>query len=107
MAIPTQLLDGNGYAIPNSFSPTGAISQKITSSGSTIQGAVLNATEPTLVRITCDVDCWYEIGTNPTATNSSNFLGAKNGEQILVKAGHRIAVLGTSASLYVRELEGI
>jgi len=107
MGIPAQVLDGNGYPIPNAFSPTGAINQKITTSGSSVQGAVLSATEPYLVRLTCDADCYYEIGTNPTASNTSNYLGAKNGEQVLVKTGHRIAVFGTSASLYVRELEGL
>jgi hypothetical protein len=50
-----------------------------------------------------DADCHYAIGTAPTATSSNVYLPSKSGEQILVKSGNKVAVIG-SVNVYLTEL---
>ena len=74
---------------------------------SSVQSALFpNATKT--VRCTATVDCWIELGTNPTAAaNTSTFLPAGAIEYFAATAGMRLAVIraSTDGSLYVRETD--
>ena len=97
MTIPQQPIDGNKWPVTNTMEPSGA-TQKINSAGSSTQSTAFST--DTIIRVVSDADCNFAIGTNPTATTSTAFLPSKSGEQMLIKAGNKIAVIGT-VNLYV------
>ena len=98
----TQYIDKNNNVVPNALCPKGSYKDKVPSTGTSAQSAVFERNM--IIRLTCDGDCHYEIGTNPVATSDDNYLGASNGEQIRVDAGDRIAVIGSTINLYIREM---
>lgn len=56
------------------------------------------------VRIVSTVDCWIEIGANPTAAaGTSFFLPASSPEYFAAAAGDRIAVIQASAAGFLYE----
>mgnify|MGYP001604598026 CR=1 FL=1 len=91
--LPPQAIDGNRQVIPNVFEP--GTTKKVTSAGTSVQSTVYAA--DTIVDIVGDADCYYEFGTDPTAlsASTSGYLPSKNGMQKLVRAGHKIAIIGT------------
>jgi len=99
-----QVIDKNWNAIPNVFRHTGA-TEKITSSGSSVQGAVYD--RDTLVQIVADGTLYYLVGVNPTATSDEWLLGSLAGQQTMIPSGYRIAVISASgtAHLHVGVLE--
>lgn len=66
--------------------------QTVAVGGSSTQSAVFN-TLTGIVRVTCDVACLVELGTNPTAVAASMRLTAGAAEYFVVPAGYRLAVL--------------
>lgn len=101
MSSGSQARDNGSKVVPNVFQPNSTTTQKINSAGSSTQSTAFAA--DTICRIVADADCHYAIGTNPTATTSSIFLPSKSGEQIQIKNGNKIAVIGT-VNLYVTPL---
>lgn len=101
MAKGNQARDGASQIVSNVFEPSGTTT-KLTSSGSSTASSAFSA--DTLVRIVSDADCHYKIAANPTATTSDVFLPSKNGEQILIKSGNKIAVIAASVNVYITEL---
>ncbi len=104
MTIPAQTLDANGRVVPGNFVPDTANTQKLGSSGTSVQSSAF--TTSTLVRLVADGNCHYDIGVNPTATTSEAYLPANVGECIRIPAGYKIAVIGSSINLYVTPLRG-
>jgi hypothetical protein len=97
-----QIYDDNGALIPNILCPNG-YNELITGAGSSTASDVINADKDCTVRIYGKADLYYEVGAAPTATTSSNPLGAYVGEIIKVPKGHKIAVLITG-DFHIREL---
>lgn len=94
-----QAIDSDGNVVSNVFTPIDD-PQKLTPSGSSVQSAVFDADNITVVRIVSDADIHYKIGANPTATTGSWYLPADVGEQLKIPANNKIAVIGT-ANVYV------
>lgn len=100
MAYGSQAKDQGGKIVSNVFQPSGT-TQKLNSAGSSTSSTAFS--KNTIVRLMADADCNYAIGTAPTATTSTVYLPSKVGEQIHIKSGNKIAVIGT-VNLYVTEL---
>ena len=60
---------------------------------------VIDANKDTVVRLWAANDCQFLCGTEPTATKDSHQLSGGVYYDLIVKAGHKIAVLG--ATLYI------
>lgn len=100
MANGSQAKDLGSKVIPNTMQP-GGTTQKLTSSGSSAASTAF--TNDTTVRIVADAACHYKIATAPTAATTDVYLPANTGEQILIKAGNKIAVIAASVNFYVTE----
>ena len=94
-----QTIDINGNVIPNIFEWSGA-TQKLNSAGTSAASTVFSTTENVIVRIVADAACHYKIAAAPTAASTDVYLPANTGEEILIQAGNKIAVIGT-VNLYV------
>lgn len=89
-----------GQAIPVIF-PDTANSQSVTTSGTAAASAVIDSSHDRIVRIVCQEDCWYALGTDPTAvadTAGSTFLPGGAVEYVGVSAGDKFSVIQDSAA---------
>lgn len=80
--------------------------EKETVGASSVQSsAKSNGREYVVVRLVADTDVHIEIGSNPTATTSSEFLPANTVEYKKINSGDKIAHIQASAggSLYISE----
>jgi hypothetical protein len=84
-------LDGNGNPLPI-FSPGTVIIVDGTSASAA--SAALSTTDDVTVRVTVNADAYLAFGTAPTATTSGMRIWAKSTENLLIKKGYKIAVLG-------------
>ena len=98
-----QSFDANNKPVSNTFAPTGA-TQKITSSGSSVQSTVFDVNKAVILRIVADADVHYKVAENPTATANDVYLPQSTGEQIRVPGNYKIAVIG-AGNLYATILE--
>jgi hypothetical protein len=99
MANGTQARDESSKVIPNMMQP-GGTTQKLNSSGSSTPSSAF--TNTTNVRIVADAACHYKIAVAPVAAATDVYLPANAAEPITIKAGNKIAVIGT-VNLYVTE----
>lgn len=83
------------------ISPSGS-PQKMTITSSSTQSTVLSSSTK-LVRLCADTDCWIVIGANPTAALTSVYLPAKVPQVFGCEPSDKVAVIGTSGSLYISE----
>ena len=99
-----QPLDSNGRVVPNIFKHIGQ-TEKISSSGSSVQGRVYDV--DTAVQIVADGTLYYLVGVDPTATSDEWLIGSLAGQQTVIPAGYRIAVISKSgtAHLHVGEVK--
>ena len=94
-----QALDQNDKVIPNTVEPSGA-TQKLSSSGSSVRST--EYTSNTVLRIVGSADCHYKIGDSTvTAAATDVYLPGKVGEQIRVSKGKYVAMIASSADLYL------
>jgi hypothetical protein len=100
MAQGSQARDGASQIVNNVFEPSGT-TVIVTSAGTSVASSAF--AQDTICRIVSNADCHYKISAAPTASTSDVFLPSKAGEQILIKKGNKIAVIGT-VTLYVTPL---
>ena len=93
-----QPVDANGKVVPNVFKHTGP-TEKITSTGTSVQGLVY--TVDTSVQIVADGTLYYLVGEDPTATSDEWLLGNLSGQQTLIPAGCRIAVISKTGTAHL------
>ena len=67
-------------------------------SGTSAQSGAITATQ---VDVCATVAAWVVIGTNPTATTSGYYLPAGTIVRLGINSGDKIAVIGTSGTLYI------
>ena len=82
----------------------GAKGESISVSTSSVQSAVLNATQPCFITFYCDVSVFIRQGTNPTAvTNTDQFIPGATFVRIGPFApGSKLAIIGgTSGTAYI------
>jgi hypothetical protein len=94
----TQPLGDNGQ--PAQFAPIGdwANAQAVAYTGSAAQSAAITAVA---VIITGTTDCWYTIGSNPTAVAAgagSDFLPAGVKWGVMIFSGQKISVVQSSSA---------
>jgi len=92
------LLDENGNAMPV-ICVGSQTSIVVDGSLASAASAVISATEDTVVRLWASADCTILFGTTPTALTTSMPMTAKLPEYFVVKAGHKIAVLGATLNI--------
>ncbi len=73
----------------------GAIQQKVTIGGTTTQSSAFNG-RSNFITIISDAACYFDIGSNPTATTSTRYLASGVYRTFKVKSGDKIAVIQAS-----------
>lgn len=84
-----QVRDNNGNVIPNTFTPLG--SPVILATGTSSNPFLLNTPVEINART---AECFYVIGTSPTATTNDNPLAVGGSRQIMIPQNSRIASTG-------------
>lgn len=79
------------------------VSQAVSISGTSAQSSALGS-NTTAAMLCATVACFVALGTSPTAVaNTSLFLPANVPVFVGVQGGHKVAVIGTSGTLYITE----
>lgn len=73
----------------------GAVQQKVTIGGTSTQSSAFNA-RTNYVTIHADGECYFDIGSNPTATTSTRHLASGVHRTFKVVSGHKIAIKDTA-----------
>ncbi len=79
-------------------------SQRLTIGGSSAQSIAFSSSTG-LIRLCPTVDCYVDIGSNPTATNGSIYLPAGSIEYFGCSPGEKVAVLQVSTAGFLNVVE--